>query len=109
MEINAETKKLMKALSSHKIMVREYGEKISVKLMQRISELSAAASLVEISHLPPPRLHQLTGKYQDCFAVDLTRNVRLVFRGLDRDDNVTTVKEAVVGILVRGVIDYHGH
>jgi len=109
LEINVETKKMTKTLSSQKAMVRAYGEAISTKLMRRITELSAATSLADTSHLPPQRLHQLTGKYDTYFAVDLTRNMRLVFRGLDMNNEITMIKTDIISILVREVVDYHGH
>ena len=47
--------------------------------MQRMSELNAAVALSDISHLPPPRLHALTGERKDQFSVDLDHPYRLLF------------------------------
>ena len=47
--------------------------------MQRMSELHAAIALSDISHLPPPRLHELTGNKSGHFSVDLGHPYRLLF------------------------------
>ncbi len=47
--------------------------------MQRLSELSAAATLSDISFLPPPRLHELSGNRKGQFPVDLDHPYRLLF------------------------------
>jgi len=47
--------------------------------MQRMAELNAANSLEDISHLPPHRLHELTGERKGQFSVDLKHPFRLLF------------------------------
>lgn len=47
--------------------------------MQRMSELRAAIALIDISHLPPPRLHELSGNRKGQFSVDLYHPYRLLF------------------------------
>lgn len=49
------------------------------KLKQRLMELSAADSLADISHLPPPRIHELSGNRAGQFSVDLEHPHRLLF------------------------------
>jgi proteic killer suppression protein len=60
-------------------MVKEFGPKRARKLKQRMMELSAADMLSDISHLPPPRCHELTGKDAGTFSVDLGHPYRLLF------------------------------
>ena len=55
------------------------GQKVPERLKQRMMELSAADTLSDISHLPPPRCHELTGKDAGTFSVDLEHPYRLLF------------------------------
>ena len=47
--------------------------------MQRMSELNAAITLNDINHLPPPRLHELSGNLKKQFSVDIQHPYRLLF------------------------------
>lgn len=60
-------------------MRKHLGPKGARKLQQRLMELSAAESLADISHLPPPRCHELTGGRAGQFSVDLEHPYRLLF------------------------------
>jgi len=60
-------------------MRKELGDNMSKKLQRRLSELKAAGSLSEISYLPPPRLHALSGNRSRQFSVDLDHPYRLLF------------------------------
>lgn len=79
MDIFFRTKKLQKICSTRKGAIKELGEIGGAKLMQRMAELNAANSLKEISHLPPPRLHELTGQRKGQYSVDLQHPYRLLF------------------------------
>lgn len=47
--------------------------------MQRLTELNAAETLQMISHLPPPRCHELIAPGRHVFSVDVSENMRLLF------------------------------
>ena len=79
MDIYFKTKKLQKICSTKKAAVKELGQSGGKKLMQRLSELSAATTLSDISYLPPPRLHELSGNRKGQFSVDLEHPYRLLF------------------------------
>ncbi|WP_215661625.1 type II toxin-antitoxin system RelE/ParE family toxin [Secundilactobacillus kimchicus] len=89
MKVTAETKKLQRQLENDRKLLKAFGSQVANKIMQRITELQAAENLSAISHLPPPRLHMLTGDYQNYFSVDLTGNMRLIFRGFNSSENPT--------------------
>jgi plasmid maintenance system killer protein len=55
------------------------GKNAEKKLKQRLTELKAADVLSDISHLPPSRLHELTGNRSGIFSVDLEHPYRLLF------------------------------
>ncbi|MDX9980598.1 MAG: killer suppression protein [Lentisphaeria bacterium] len=59
-------------------MAKQYGAKMAGKLKQRLMELRAANVLSDISHLPPPRLHELTNR-NGVFSVNLDERQRLLF------------------------------
>jgi len=78
-EIYFSSKQLQKKCNKQQEMVRAFGSRMAKKLQQRLMELRAAASLHEISHLPPPRLHELSGNRAGQFSVDLVHPYRLLF------------------------------
>ncbi len=49
------------------------------KLQQRLMELKAASCLADISKVPPPRCHQLSGDRVGQLSVDLEHPYRLLF------------------------------
>lgn len=109
MEIYCQTKKMTRIIESEALIIKEFGTKIGKKLMQRISEFRAADSLDQISHLPPQKLHSLNGKYDGCFAVNVTENFRLVFEAYTVDEESTMIKSDATIIVIKEVVDYHGH
>ena len=79
MDIYFSTKKLQKICSQEKEMNKALGAKCAEKLKQRMMELRAADALSDISHLPPPRCHELFGERSGQFSVDLEQPHRLLF------------------------------
>lgn len=111
MDIYFKYKKLQKICNSAQESNKEWGPELAKKIRQRLLELQAAECLADISHLPPPRLHELEGVMKNKFAVDLRHPYRLIFEpahdpiplrsdgGIDRSQ--------VTAILILGVHDYH--
>ena len=83
MDVFFRTKQVQKVCSRDKEMQRELGKACAKKLKQRLAELQAAEVLADISHLPPPRLHELTGREKEQFSVDLQHPYRLLFIAAD--------------------------
>jgi proteic killer suppression protein len=111
MEIFFKTRKLERAANSESQGIRLWGER-AAKIRQRLVELAAANTLADISTLPPPRCHQLTGKLDEQFAVDISPNERLIFEVANeptpkRPDGGIDL-EHVTAILVLRIEDYHG-
>jgi plasmid maintenance system killer protein len=79
MKIYFRTSKLQKICSQEREMVKHFGSKNAGKLKQRLMELRAADTLADISHLPPARCHELTGKDAGIFSVDVEQPYRLLF------------------------------
>jgi len=111
MVIYFRTKKLAKIGSQDKEMVKQLGANGAKKLKQRLMELKAADVLSDISHLPPARCHQLTGKEAGIFSVDLEHPYRLLF--IPADDPVPLCEDGgidtkrVKEIEIIGIRDTH--
>ncbi len=78
MDIYILTRKLQKECSHAKDMEKTYGTALARKLRQRLMEIKAADTLEDISHLPPARCHELTGR-NGVYSVDLQHPYRLLF------------------------------
>lgn len=79
MRIFFKTRKLQKTCSKSSESLKQLGKKGSKKLQQRMMELKAADTLADISHLPPPRCHELSGNRKRQLSVDLEHPYRLLF------------------------------
>ncbi|EYT94450.1 MULTISPECIES: type II toxin-antitoxin system RelE/ParE family toxin [Enterococcus] len=108
MIVRARKRKLQKILENPKLISSEFGKQIGDKVKQRIAELQAATTLEDISHLPPMKLHSLSGEYEGCFAVKLTGNYRLVFKAYTCEEKLTIQKIKAEIIVIEEVVDYHG-
>lgn len=79
--------------------------------MQRLSELSAAITLSDISYLPPPRLHELSGNRKGQFSVDLYHPYRLLFipanESIPMRDDGGMNKEKIDQIEISEIEDTH--
>lgn len=110
MEISFNSRKLHKACSQQAAMQKAYGQ-LATKLRQRLMELYAATTLAEISHLPPPRCHELEGQRAGQFAVDLDGNNRLIFAPdhdpVPRKDDGGIDLAQVTEITILEITDYH--
>lgn len=108
MIVQFKTKKLQKQCENPARAKKDFGADIGRKLIQRINELYAAVSLIDIKMLPSARLHRLHGKRAQFYAVDLVHPFRLVFSpviiGGKDDYNLKEIKT----IIVEEVVDYHG-
>ena len=79
MELFFRSNKIQKICNDEKKMLAELGKQRAGKLKQRLAELHAADSLTQISRVPPPRCHELTGDRKGQLSVDLGHPYRLIF------------------------------
>jgi proteic killer suppression protein len=111
MKIYFKTRKLQKSCSQEREMRRMFGARNAAKLAQRLFELQAAESLQDISHHPPARCHELTGKQAGQFSVDLEHPYRLLF--VPAENPVPRLKEGgidrsrVKDIVIINIKDTH--
>jgi plasmid maintenance system killer protein len=104
-------KKLQKLCNSRREADKSLGSKMSKKLQQRLMELGAAATLADISHLPPARCHELAGNRSGQLSVDLEHPYRLIF--IPADGSAKMKKdgglnwEKITGIEIIEITDTH--
>ena len=79
MVIYFKTKKLQKICNNTNEAIKKLGPKMARKLQQRLMELKAASCLADISKMPPPRCHHLSGDREGQLSVDLEHPYRLLF------------------------------
>lgn len=107
MEYFGDTSKLSKILSNPRLRTKAFGRNRSKRIGQRLSDFEEAATLDDISYLPPARLHQLHGNRENQFAVDVGTNWRMIFEGYDQHDELTTTTTHIVTIVILEIEDYH--
>lgn len=110
MEVLFASEKLKRALSTHRLLQKEWGQEGAKRITLRLQQLSAALDLGEMRHLPG-RCHELTNDRAGRLAVDVHQPYRLIFRpsadppprkphgGLDWTQ--------VDSITVTEIVDYH--
>ena len=111
MEISFRTRKLQKEFSSGNTLKRKYGNRMALTIMARVGVLKNAGSLQNVPESPPERRHQLKGRRDEQFAVDLVHPYRLVFEPdhskLPRNESGGIDLERVTAIKILEVVDYH--
>ncbi|MFU0800646.1 MAG: type II toxin-antitoxin system RelE/ParE family toxin [Xylanivirga thermophila] len=108
MKVEYRTKKLKKQCEDPKTAKKDYGSNIGNKLTQRVGELIAATSLLDIKYIPSARLHRLKGKRADEYAVDLVHPYRLVFTPILKEGGDINELESINIVRIEEVKDYHG-
>lgn len=63
--------------------------------------------MAQIPSDPPPRCRRLYGDLENKFAVDISRNYRMVFEEYDSNDNLSVKKNEIVTIQILDITDYH--
>ena len=112
MDVFFSSKKLQRICGSETLLCSEFGQQNAKKITMRLSELYAVDNLSQISHLPPPRLHQLNQNRDGQFAVDIKQPYRIVFKPYMEplptlpDGGIDISKVTRIQIIEIG--DYHG-
>lgn len=107
MEVVIGTRKLEKVLNDQRLLIKEYGLDRTKRINRRLFEFLSVANLSEIPSVPPPRCHKLHGNLEGKFAVDVSKNFRMIFEGYDDNDQLTTDRSKVVTVQIIEISDYH--
>lgn len=83
-----------------KELVKRYGVDVAKKLPQKIQELKSFEVLSDVPTNPPFRRHKLTGNRNGCFAIDITKQYRLIFKVTNDDtiiiEELNKIKEIMI-------------
>lgn len=104
MEIRFKSNRLERTFGGQKELVARFGAENARKIMMRVHELRSVPDLSHISRRPPPRLHELHGDLEGCYAVDVRQPFRLVFRPTLPERDLSRIRS----ITILEVMDYHG-
>ncbi|CAI2719372.1 type II toxin-antitoxin system RelE/ParE family toxin [Nitrospina watsonii] len=112
MEISFSKKPLQKTCGSEKESNKKWGRATAKRVRQRLAELAAADTLSDMSHLPPARCHELTGKRKGLFAVNVSAKMRLIFKPdhspVPENKHGGIDLNKITKITILEVADYHG-
>ncbi len=108
MEVRFTSKKIKKQCEDSKHAQKYYGSRIGTLLTQRVGELVAANSLLDIKNIPAARLHKLEGTRKNEYAVDLVHPFRLVFTPIIEGDVEITELKSIHIVRIEEVTNYHG-
>lgn len=108
MIVEYKSKKLKKECEDPKKAQKQYGKGIGIKLTQRVGELVAATSLLDIQYIQSARLHRLKGKRSDEYAIDLVHPFRLVIKPILKENGDLNELETIDIVRIEEVTDYHG-
>lgn len=111
MDIIFRTAKFAKECNEFRLLQKVYGEQRARLIRRRLDELRAANNLAEISHLPPPRMHQLKGERQGQISLDLDHPYRLLItvanNPIPKKDNGSINLSKVTAVMIFAVEDTH--
>ena len=93
MIIEFKTRKLEKCYTTYKKAVREFGDQVAKKYIQRINIIKATADINVLTGLPALRCHPLTGDREGQYAVNLTGFYRLIFTMEEGSLTVVRIEE----------------
>lgn len=96
--------RIRKLCEDEKVARRKLGDKITMKLFQRVAEIRSADNLCVLRTLRATRCHPLHYDRKGQYAVDLIHPQRLVF--LPEYDGIFDEKLVTDVVLIK-VIDYH--
>ena len=110
MEITFKDKKLEKIISDPRKLRRRYNQ-AAENIIKRLKLLINEPNLGRIPSIPPTRLHLLKGDHKGNYAVDVNRELRIVFE-IDHNpiprlaDNSVDLDQ-VTKICIIEICDYH--
>lgn len=108
-ELTFATARLQRLFESQRELRRAHGDRCAKKLMARLADLRAAASMAEFRRLPG-RCHELEGDRRGQLALELEGGKRLIFSPTGSDvhrANGGLDWDLVEGVCLIEVIDYH--
>mgnify|MGYP004481407999 CR=1 FL=1 len=91
---------LKKSFSDFRSLQRKYGDRAD-RIRTVFSILQEASCLCDVPNVPPTRRHKLQGNGK-LWALDITKNYRMIIRAIDGD-----APEEISAISIECIVDYH--
>ncbi len=73
--------------------VKEFGDQVAKRYIQRINIIKSTNDIIELSNLPGLRCHPLTGDRKGQYAINLTGFYRLIFTMKQKSLAVIKIEE----------------
>jgi proteic killer suppression protein len=109
-EVRFSSEKLKVALSTHRLLQKDWGQEGAKKIALRLQQLAAVPTLADMRNLPG-RCHELTGDRAGHLAVDVHQPYRLLFQPTadpaPRKPDGGLDWTQVDSITVTEIVDYH--
>ena len=103
LRVKFKSKKMEKILTNDRLIKKHYAPLYN-SLVSRLTQLQAARNLSVIPHTPPTRKHKLTGNYEGCWSIDLSKNYRLIFTTSDEE---SVDEKEINEITILDIVDTH--
>jgi proteic killer suppression protein len=110
MEISYKTNRLKKQLSNASEIKKAFGVNAN-RVSARLDDIRAAPNLQVLKQLPAANCHQLQGRKNNEWAVDISKNHRMIFEiahdPIPMDENNAINTLLVTEICIKETADYH--
>jgi toxin HigB-1 len=110
MDLSFANRKLQKECESASSLTRAHGKACAIKVIARLADMAAAASLEEMRQLPG-KCHELSGDRSGQLAIALPDGKRLVFEPTanppPKKADAGLDWQAVDAVRIIEIIDYH--
>jgi proteic killer suppression protein len=110
MEYRCLKNKLQKQISNASEIKRAFGTRAK-NVSLRLDEIKAADNMAVLKSIPTANLHPLTANRNGQWAIDVSRNFRMVLE-IDQDPIPIDIEgiiilEEVIKVLIIEIVDYH--
>lgn len=95
----------LKKILEDERLINKYYSKMSTAIKNRLTELRAAECLKDIPEVPPPKRHKLTGDYNNCWGVSVSKNFRMILEPIGEYD--INDLSSIHSIKILDIKDYH--
>lgn len=107
MEITFSDEKIENYFKNQELMIRKIGSELAKKVMLRYYQMLAAETFISYLNYGLGKPHSLKKDRYGDYAVNLTANIRLIFKPVSDDLSAESLN-VCEKVIIKGVEDYHG-
>ncbi|MGI6781434.1 MAG: hypothetical protein ACOX56_01155 [Acholeplasmataceae bacterium] len=107
MKIEYDNKKVKTLFENFDLMGKEVGYELARRIKLRFEQLRAAETFYDYLQTRLGGPHRLSGDKNDLYAINVTRNVRLIVKPNSEDLSHEGLMKCKI-VIIKGVEDYHG-